>query len=90
MMPTQVAVLPEPKSIFTCIEKYKILHISPLPIQDLVIKPNSANQCLEKQVVINPWGAEGYGSCLVRICANLSVTTLTAAYLVYRLKARCH
>ena len=41
-------------------------------------------------IVINPRGVEGYGSCLVLICADLSVTTLTTAYLVYRLKARCH
>ena len=32
---------------------------------------------------VNPWGAKGYGSCLVWICVDLSVTTLTAVYLVY-------
>ena len=45
---------------------------------------------LDTYILINPRSTEGYSSCLVRLCVNLSVTTLTAAYLVYRLKARCH
>ena len=39
----------------------------------------STDAAMDRNWIINPRGAEGYGSCLVRICADLSVTTLTAA-----------